>query len=363
MQVKDHFLLSKKQYEDEKLAEINLKYALLDWFNNIFKILLSDIHEDDNNIKFLYQVEQVINNHKTEYQDILADNIHDYYVQTSETQEAIINNTVASKMTDNSLLIMASKADYNLDDWLYDYQSQEEINKEIRRKLLLNSNTQTTLNRYIYNHFDLRGLKPTDFTIEELLEFEIDEAVVEYMTNNVFIATERTLERVTQEIYDIIIESYAEQGEGIDSVTQTIMDKFTELAEYEAQRIARTETSKAQGNATYNRLINNPDVEYIQWMATDDERTRDSHAEIDGEITYADGTGIFSNGLQYPGDTNGDIEEWINCRCDLVAYIPDAGFVPPSGAENWYEDEMLFDTGIDIPEVYVEMDEYLASYW
>lgn len=316
-----------------------------------------------NQIKYLYQVEQIINNHKEEYKDILADHIHDYYVETSTNQEALINNTVATKTVDNTLLLLASKDDYNLDDWLYDYTSQEEINKEIRKKLLYNNNIQTTLNRYIKNHYDYRGFTPTQFSTTELLEFEIDEAVVEYMTTNVFTATSGTLERVTQEIYDIIIESYAEEGNGIDTVTQVILDKFNELAEYEAERIARTETLKAQGSATWNRLVNNSDVEYIQWIATNDERTRDSHAEQDGEITYADGTGVFSNGLQYPGDTNGDIEEWINCRCDIVAYIPDVGFVPPVGADNWFEDEMLFDTSLDIPEVYVDMEEYLASYW
>lgn len=363
MQVKDAFLLSKKQLEDEKIAEINLKYDLKAWFNKVCTIILSNLNEDKekNDIKFLFQVEQIINEHKQEYMDILTENIHDYYVTTSENKEAIINNTVAQKTVDNTLFFQATKDDeqFNLDDYLYDETTSKNLTEQIKKKLRFNNNIQISLNRYL-NNYHIHGL---EYDVVDLLEHEIDEAVVEYMSTNVFTATESTLSRVTQDIYDIIIESYAEQGEGINKVTELIQEKFSELSEYEAERIARTETLKAQSSATHNRLVSNPNVEYIQWVATDDERVRDSHAEVDGEITFADGTGIFSNGLRYPGDTNGDIEEWINCRCDEVAYIPEAGYIPPDGATSWTEDEMVLDSTLNIPDVYVELDEYLASWW
>ena len=207
------------------------------------------------------------------------------------------------------------------------------------------------------------GFIPSDLTRNELLAYEIDQAVIEYMADNVFIASESTLERVTQEIYNIISESYAEQGNGINQLTEDIQNKFSELQTFEAERIARTETLKAQGHATYKRLVNNTNVEYVQWVSTDDDRTRESHIELNGEITFADGNGIFSNGLKFPGDTDGAIEEWINCRCTLVAYIPEIGYVAPAGATSWRENEMVFDNSLDIPDVNVELDEYLASWW
>lgn len=354
--------------EDEKVAEVNLKYELREWYSNVLNIILNTVtNTDEDNIKFIFQVENIIKNHKEDYQNILADNIQDLYVNVSETQEAIINNKIAQKSVENILLLnYASKDDEQsfLDEWLYGYGSQEIIKEQIRRRLRFNNNVQTTLNRYINNSHNLHlHLQPTDFTINELLEFQVDEAVVEYMTENVFIASESTLERVTQEIYDIIREAYAEEGEGAKAVAEAIQERFNDLANYEAERIARTETLKAQGHATYTRLLNNESVEYFQWLTTDDERTRDSHVELNGEITFADGRGLFSNGLRFPGDSEGDIEEWINCRCTLVAFIPDVGLVPPPGATSWYEDEMLFDDSLEIPEVYVEMDDYLASYW
>lgn len=51
------------------------------------------------------------------------------------------------------------------------------------------------------------------------------------------------------------------------------------------------------------------------WMAVLDNRTRDSHAELDGERIPLDAE--FKEGLSRPRDPNGDPEEICNCRCDL----------------------------------------------
>ena len=366
MQIKDGFLLSKKQLEDEKICEINLKYELHEWFENVCNLVLNKIKNNPSILFF--EVENIVKDHKDEYLEILSENIHDFYVNVSEVQEAKINNKVAQKSVDNILILETAIKDKqdSLDEWLYDYSNTDKINEKIRKNLRYNNNIQSSLDRYIgiNNRTNLKlGIQPTSFQITELMEFQVDEAVVEYMSSNVFVASEVTLERVTQEIYDIIREKYAEEGEGTYPTADAIQEKFTELADYEAERIARTETLKAQGHATWQRLVNNENVEYYQWLSTNDERTRESHVELNGEITFADGSGIFSNGLRFPGDTEGDIEEWINCRCDLIAYIADVGMVPPFGATSWFEDEMLFDTSLEIPEVYVELEEYLASYW
>ena len=56
------------------------------------------------------------------------------------------------------------------------------------------------------------------------------------------------------------------------------------------------------------------------WVATVDERTRDSHIMLDGEVVDVDSR--FSNGLIGPGDqSTGDPAEYINCRCTTVSVI------------------------------------------
>ena len=44
-----------------------------------------------------------------------------------------------------------------------------------------------------------------------------------------------------------------------------------------------------------------------EWVCTHDDRTRPSHLELDGERRDLDEE--FSNGLQYPGDPDGDPSE------------------------------------------------------
>lgn len=51
------------------------------------------------------------------------------------------------------------------------------------------------------------------------------------------------------------------------------------------------------------------------WIATLDNRTRHSHASLDGSEIPLDDT--FDNGLERPRDPNGDPAEICNCRCSL----------------------------------------------
>lgn len=76
-----------------------------------------------------------------------------------------------------------------------------------------------------------------------------------------------------------------------------------------------------------------------QWMATLDERTRESHAEIDGEIVDIDKE--FSNGLMYPADPNVDAPaEIYNCRCTMVADLEGVPKEPPAQTfAEWQEEK------------------------
>ena len=51
------------------------------------------------------------------------------------------------------------------------------------------------------------------------------------------------------------------------------------------------------------------------WMAIKDNRTRDSHIELDGKRIPLDAE--FKEGLSRPRDPHGALSEICNCRCDL----------------------------------------------
>ena len=146
------------------------------------------------------------------------------------------------------------------------------------------------------------------------------------LLDKVFIASQATLERVDTSIKTLLTEGY-QSGKGINYVANLLTRRFDQLQTWEAQRIARTEIHNSHNTAvmdTYQEL----GVEYTMWIsAGDDGRTRDSHLEVDGEIIPVGGT--YSNGLKYPGDTDGPIEEWINCRCSNAPYVIPYGYTAP----------------------------------
>ena len=57
-------------------------------------------------------------------------------------------------------------------------------------------------------------------------------------------------------------------------------------------------------------------VKTKMWLSARDDRVRDAHAVIDGEIVRLNEQ--FSNGLMFPGDPAGPPEEIIQCRCNAI---------------------------------------------
>lgn len=83
--------------------------------------------------------------------------------------------------------------------------------------------------------------------------------------------------------------------------------------------IARTEGHRVMTTASYHAMKSAVEMGcdvVKQWDSALDSRTRDSHRLVDGEIRELDD--LFSNGLRYPSDPNGQASEVINCRCALL---------------------------------------------
>jgi len=118
-----------------------------------------------------------------------------------------------------------------------------------------------------------------------------------------------------------------------DSV-QKIADSFLTVVgnnEASAERNARTMVTGAENKGrldSYENLAGQGVVQKKVWIATPDDRTRESHFELDGEEVDIDQA--FSNGLMFPGDQSGDPSEWWNCRCSMRDHI--VGFVKPDGS-------------------------------
>ena len=100
------------------------------------------------------------------------------------------------------------------------------------------------------------------------------------------------------------------------------LSKVTDMNETAAIRNARTMVTGAENKGrqdSYARATADGIILQKEWIATNDSRTRHSHAMLDGAIVDQDKK--FDNGLMFPGDTNGRPEETWNCRCTVAAVV------------------------------------------
>jgi len=136
--------------------------------------------------------------------------------------------------------------------------------------------------------------------------------------------------RTTQKDAIRIIRAATQQGwaEGLgqDAIGRLIMGQITqrggEIARWRANVIARTETHTAAQAAGFEAEASLGLTLRKEWVAAADERTRDSHAEADGQIVgHADAYTVGGYSCQYPGDPSLPPEESVNCRCASVAIV------------------------------------------
>ena len=133
---------------------------------------------------------------------------------------------------------------------------------------------------------------------------------------------------VTQATYDAITEALAEgvaEGEGIPDLSARIRGVFEHASETRATRIARTEVIGGYGAATRAAITGLPAdvVAGVQWIATRDGRTRESHGVADGQIVAAsEPFQVGGASMLYPGDPSGPADEVVNCRCAMAALTP-----------------------------------------
>ena len=110
-------------------------------------------------------------------------------------------------------------------------------------------------------------------------------------------------------------------GDPIPKIAQSFLDVVNNN-ESAAMRNARTMITQAECGGrqdSYENLAEQGVIQKKVWIATPDDRTRESHIEIDGEEVDIDDN--FSNGCAYPADPAGDAEEVYNCRCSMRTHI------------------------------------------
>ena len=156
------------------------------------------------------------------------------------------------------------------------------------------------------------------------------------------------------------------QGEAMPKIAERLsnvlgMDKVSAI------RNARTTVTSAQNKGRMDMMRHARSKGVIVqkgWSSALDDRTRESHLELDGE--FVDEDEPFSNGLMYPGDPNGAPEEVYNCRCSLIYKV--VGFGDPQEEEDdpWegFEDEQTAEPQREfVPaESIKDAEQYISQY-
>lgn len=160
-----------------------------------------------------------------------------------------------------------------------------------------------------------------DFDFGKAPSDEAVAALKKYATERVTGIVDTTRDQIKK-----LLQEKFEAGAAMGDIGQALNEKFTEIDQGRAMTIARTETltavslGKAAKRSDFQEQF--PDKKLMKmWVSAQDDRVRDSHAEVDGESVEADA--FFSNGLAYPRDPGGEPEEVINCRCDDITYAAD----------------------------------------
>lgn len=119
-----------------------------------------------------------------------------------------------------------------------------------------------------------------------------------------------------QQVMSQLREAY-DAGEGIEEAAGRIR-AWLDDSQARGELVARTETNSASNAGSLFAAEMVGGVEKV-WLATEDERTRETHAEADGQQVRL--SAMFDVGgypLAHPGDPDGPVEEVANCRCTIT---------------------------------------------
>lgn len=115
-----------------------------------------------------------------------------------------------------------------------------------------------------------------------------------------------------------VIQNGQKNGLSINEIATNIENRgLVDVAR--AATIARTETHMAAGYAMHSIAAEVGFALNKTWVAVEDDRTRNTHIEADGQTVGQDEYfEVGDDSLLYPGDPDGSPEEIINCRCSAI---------------------------------------------
>ncbi len=128
----------------------------------------------------------------------------------------------------------------------------------------------------------------------------------------------------TNKIIQSVISDGIKEGKGIDEISSAIRKHEPGFNKARAVRVARTEVISASNLGTLEGgLTVDPEMKK-EWIATNDDKTRESHMAADGQVqNIKEPFDVGGFKLMFPGDTSlgAPPSETVNERC-TIGFLP-----------------------------------------
>lgn len=123
---------------------------------------------------------------------------------------------------------------------------------------------------------------------------------------------------IRQQVTESVQAGY-DGGWSVDKTAKAIVAKVDQVAPARAQALARTDLNALSNGASFSLASQIDGIASKTWLATEDECTRETHAEADGQTVPIDQPfTVGGEQADFPGDPNLSDEESFNCRCTIV---------------------------------------------
>lgn len=146
--------------------------------------------------------------------------------------------------------------------------------------------------------------------------FDLDEpAVSDFLAERIAELAGQVTATTEAVLRSRVLEHGVAAGESVPELRARLQSVFADLSDYRATMIARTETVGAYNAAAQEAALDAGAVRKT-WLATDDKRTRRTHAAASGHSVPLNKRFTLTES-RWPGDPSAPASQSIQCRCAL----------------------------------------------
>lgn len=139
--------------------------------------------------------------------------------------------------------------------------------------------------------------------------------VVDWIRKNSVLKVQQITKTSREQLRNIMSRG-RQEGLGASAIASLIREDFDAIGRARSQTIARTETHSAANAAQWMAADSLGIPMQREWIAAEDERTRQDHSDANGQVVGMDEPfEVGGESLMQPGDPSGSPEQIINCRC------------------------------------------------